>query len=161
MLANDYQAAAARTLIPDAEAPTLQGRQTRILWNTLGLAGEAGELANLVKKGLLHEHGLDTAKLQEELGDVCWYIAALCEVLDIHLADVLAGNIAKLERRYPAGWSTADSKQRVDVPEPSVPPLFLYRCSFCESDFPTNERIDTDLSSCPICMRHNTLGRIT
>ena len=43
----------------------------------LGLIGEAGEVTDLVKKHLFHKHEMDTEKLSKEIGDVCWYIAAL------------------------------------------------------------------------------------
>jgi NTP pyrophosphatase (non-canonical NTP hydrolase) len=120
MNANDYQREAARTLIdgPDFE---ISPNNQMIIWNALGLAGEAGEIANSVKKMILHQHGIDIPKLQEELSDCCWYIAALCTKLGISLDDVLSQNIAKLHTRYPDGYSSAASKARVDTtPEPST-----------------------------------------
>lgn len=114
MNANDYQREAARTLIdgPDFE---ISPNNQMIIWNALGLAGEAGEIANSVKKMILHQHGIDIPKLQEELSDCCWYIAALCTKLGISLDDVLSQNIAKLHTRYPDGYSSAASKARVDL----------------------------------------------
>ncbi len=44
-----------------------------------------------------------------------WYVAAICELADIPLGSVLARNIAKLECRYPNGYSSADSKARIDA----------------------------------------------
>lgn len=111
---NEYQQAAARTLIdgPDFD---ITPREIMIIWNAVGLAGEAGEIADLVKKGIFHQHGLVTAKVQEELGDLMWYVAALCTKLDISLETVMRDNIAKLEKRYPSGYSSEASKARVDT----------------------------------------------
>lgn len=114
MDADKYQDLAARTLI-DRPDFNLSDREIMIIWNALGLAGEAGEVADTVKKGIFHQHGLDRPKLIKELGDVMWYVAALCTKLDIDLSIVMAENIAKLKARYPDGYSNADSIARVDV----------------------------------------------
>lgn len=114
MNASDYQYLASRTLIdkPDFE---IADEDIMIVWNALGLAGEAGEVAETVKKGIFHQHGLDHEKLKKELGDVCWYIAALCTKLDLDLNEVMAANIEKLRVRYPDGYSSKDSINRVDM----------------------------------------------
>lgn len=114
MTPNKYQQLAFRTLI-DGPTFTLTDNEFMIIWNALDLAGEAGEVVDMVKKGLLHRHGLDKEKMVKELGDVMWYVAALCTKLDIDLSDVLAQNIAKLQERYPDGFSSGDSLKRVDV----------------------------------------------
>lgn len=114
MNGNQYQQLAARTLV-DRPAFELTDREIMIVWNALGLAGEAGEVAELVKKGVLHRHGLNEAKIKNELGDVMWYVAALCTKLDFNLSDIMEDNIAKLRTRYPDGYSDADSINRVDV----------------------------------------------
>lgn len=51
----------------------------------------------------------------KELGDVLWYVAALCTKADLDMGEVMQGNIDKLRRRYPDGFSSEDSKRRVDV----------------------------------------------
>src|SRR5258706_13655198 len=114
MEANDYQNLAARTLI-DHPGFSMSDWDIMMIWNALGLAGEAGEVADLVKKGILHQHGLDRAKLKKELGDVLWYAAALCTKLDIDLSDVMQANVDKLRERYPEGYSSTDSQRRVDA----------------------------------------------
>lgn len=87
----------------------------------LGLAGEAGEVCDLLKKAWGHGHELDEQKLKKELGDVLWYVAALGLQFGINLQDVAEANVAKLRARYPEGFSTAASIARVDVipPRPS------------------------------------------
>ena len=114
MDANDYQKQAARTLI-DRPDFTLSDADIMVLWNALGLAGEAGEVAELVKKGILHQHGLDHDQLKKELGDVLGYAAALCTRLGLDMGAVMQANIDKLYERYPDGFSAKDSRRRVDT----------------------------------------------
>jgi NTP pyrophosphatase (non-canonical NTP hydrolase) len=116
MHANDYQELAARTLIdrPDFDLTT---DEIMLIWNATGLAGEAGEVSDLIKKGIFHQHGLDREKLIKELGDVLWYVAALATKLDASLGDIMQANIDKLKARYPAGYSSEASLARVDTVE--------------------------------------------
>lgn len=114
MNANEYQHLAARTLI-DKPDFYIADTDMMIIWNAIGLAGEAGEVAELVKKGIFHQHGLDHTKLHKELGDLLWYIAALCTKLDFDMGEVMAANIEKLKIRYPNGYSSDDSKRRADA----------------------------------------------
>lgn len=114
MNATEYQKLAARTLIPGPDFEVTES-EFMLLWNVIGLTDEAGEVAGLVKKGVLHRHGLSVDAMKKELGDVCWYLAAICTVLGIDLSEVMEGNIEKLKLRYPNGFSSADSIARVDV----------------------------------------------
>jgi NTP pyrophosphatase (non-canonical NTP hydrolase) len=78
----------------------------------LGLCGEAGEVAELLKKHLYHGHPLDREKLRNELGDVLWYVATLASDFGISLSDVASANVDKLRRRYPEGFSMERSLNR-------------------------------------------------
>jgi NTP pyrophosphatase (non-canonical NTP hydrolase) len=80
----------------------------------LGIAGEAGEVADMIKKHVGHGHPLDKEKLSKELGDALWYVQEISEVLDIPLEDIAAGNILKLMKRYPEGFSEERSINRVE-----------------------------------------------
>lgn len=80
----------------------------------MGLTGEAGELANEVKKFMFQGHDFDKQKLIAELGDVIWYAALACESMSIDLEDVAAYNIEKLEKRYPEKFAPNHSIERVD-----------------------------------------------
>lgn len=80
----------------------------------LGLTGEAGEVADMIKKHVGHGHKRADDKLLLELGDVLWYIAALANVLGFDLEDVAEANVEKLRKRYPNGFSTEASLARVD-----------------------------------------------
>lgn len=86
--------------------------QQRLLNAALGLCGEAGEFADTVKKAAFHGHTLDRAALHKELGDVLWYAALACDALGVQLGDVMTANIAKLQARYPEGFSSERSQQR-------------------------------------------------
>lgn len=70
----------------------------------LGLAGESGEVADIIKKHLSGSKEIDKQHLIEELGDVLWYIAEACEIFDINMQTVAQNNISKLEKRYPNGF---------------------------------------------------------
>jgi NTP pyrophosphatase (non-canonical NTP hydrolase) len=78
----------------------------------LGMTGEAGEVADLLKKHIHHGHGLNSRKLIEEAGDVLFYVAWLAESLGVTLEYVADHNVAKLQRRYPEGFSTERSINR-------------------------------------------------
>lgn len=116
MNATEYQNQAGRTLLAEPDQ-TYTGHEIMLIWMALGLAGEAGEVAELIKKAVFHQHGIDRAELIKELGDVCWYIAGLCSVLDVDLSTVMERNIAKLRTRYPEGYSSANSVARNDIKE--------------------------------------------
>ena len=77
----------------------------KILYPALGLAGEAGEVANKVKK-LIRDGGDTPDKRKEigkELGDVCWYLAVLAEELGSNLGKIMEDNLNKLEDRRARG----------------------------------------------------------
>ncbi|MGC8801601.1 MAG: nucleotide pyrophosphohydrolase [Chloroflexus aggregans] len=106
MNADEYQQLALRTLAAGLN------RQERLTNAALGLTGEAGEVADTVKKHLFHGHPLDREAMMKELGDVLWYAALACDALDTSLSTVMAANIEKLRRRYPEGFSSERSQQR-------------------------------------------------
>jgi len=87
---NEYQKIAKTTAVYPSEYT--------VVYPTLGLTGEAGEVAEKVKK---HIRG-DTknlGNLKKELGDVLWYLSAIASDLDISLEDVARTNLKKLESR--------------------------------------------------------------
>jgi NTP pyrophosphatase (non-canonical NTP hydrolase) len=112
--ATEYQRLAARTLI-DGPDFTISNDEIMIIWNAIGLAGEAGEVAELAKKAIFHQHGIDKEKLAKELGDCLWYIAALCTKLDFDMSEIMQSNIEKLILRYPNGYNSDDSQKRADI----------------------------------------------
>ena len=101
---NDYQADAQRTANP--------ADPIRLATAGLGVAGEAGELANIIKKHVSHGHTLDMDHIKEEAGDVLWYLVEIAATCGFALEDVALANIAKLKRRYPEGFDPERSKNR-------------------------------------------------
>ncbi len=69
----------------------------------MGLAGEAGEVVDLLKKAVWHGKELSLQELTKELGDCAWYLCAIGQRYGISLTDIMAANVAKLEARYPGG----------------------------------------------------------
>lgn len=78
----------------------------------LGLAGESGEVCELIKKHKYHGHPLDRAKIKEELGDILWYIALACYALEVDMGVIAYENNEKLAARYPRGFETERSINR-------------------------------------------------
>lgn len=92
------------------------------------LCEESGEFFGKVKKVVYHGHARDEAmlaKMREELGDALWYLDRCAHRIGATLEEVAAENIAKLKRRYPEGFSNADSVARVDALPPGIelPPV--------------------------------------
>lgn len=99
---NEYQMEAGKTAIyPGKE--TING----LYYTTLGLAGEAGEIANKVKKlmrrnakGVTEE---EQKQLADELGDVLWYVAMVATELNVPFHDIANNNLRKLYSRQARG----------------------------------------------------------
>jgi NTP pyrophosphatase (non-canonical NTP hydrolase) len=76
---------------------------TAVVYTSLGLAGEAGEIANKVKKIIRDDNGKITDDrrdaLVDEIGDCLWYLSELCSSLHVDLQSVAAGNLVKLQDR--------------------------------------------------------------
>ncbi len=105
MTFEQYQRMAQRT----ANERTQSGK---IENGVLGLCGESGECADILKKFYHQGHELDRDHMAEELGDVLWYAAELAAGLGLTLDEVAARNIAKLQKRYPEGFDAERSKHR-------------------------------------------------
>jgi len=108
MQLNDYQENAKKTAI---YAP-----EHKIMYPALGLAGEAGEVANKVKK--IMRDGVQKLppdwkqQLASEVGDVLWYCAVLADDLNISLGTIAAQNIDKLSRRQSKGTLQGSGDKR-------------------------------------------------
>jgi len=93
----DYQKEASSTAL-------YPNRLDNLEYPTLGLTGEAGEVANIVKKIQRDFDGKLTdevrLKLKDELGDVLWYISACADELGMTLAEVAEYNVEKLANRH-------------------------------------------------------------
>ncbi len=102
MMFYSYQQEAAKTAIYPGRG-TLKGLEYAVL----GLCGEAGEVANKLKKVLRDHCGLLTKDRKEELakeiGDVIWYISAIADELGYDLHEIAAMNLDKLQGRQRDG----------------------------------------------------------
>lgn len=102
---NDYQWASKRTIDPT------QTELEAYLNFALGVAGEAGEVAEHFKKTYFHGKQIPDRELFLELGDIMWYIAAICTRKGWKLEDVAEANVQKLLERHPDGFK----KQKSDL----------------------------------------------
>lgn len=120
---NDYQEKALRTW---KDAGSIESRLQNV---ALGLAGEAGEVADAMKKAIHHGHGFKSVKstkeskavstddLAKELGDIMYYVSVGAHELGYTLQEIAEININKLAKRYPEGFSVEASINRVDTKE--------------------------------------------
>jgi len=103
-----YQRLSRRT----AEYP----REAWLTYPALGLAGEAGEVAEHVKKAIRDDAGEITderrAAMAKELGDVLWYTAQLATELGLELEDIARANLEKLRSRQRRGMLSGSGDER-------------------------------------------------
>lgn len=85
-----------------AEQTAIYPEEAQIVYPALGLAGEAGEVANKVKK-MIRDDRLDRDAIASELGDCLWYIALFCRDLNVDMASVARKNLDKLSMRKQKG----------------------------------------------------------
>jgi NTP pyrophosphatase (non-canonical NTP hydrolase) len=104
-----YQRLSTRTM------PTNLSQAETIAMLGLGIAGEAGEVVEIVKKDIFHGHMRDKKETEKEIGDLMFYIVNLATLYDLSMENILELNIEKLKIRYPNGFSTEDSIRRADV----------------------------------------------
>ncbi len=80
----------------------------------MGLAGEIGEVIDIMKKHIYQGKELDITDVIEEVGDVLWYIANFCNVNNITMDECMESNIKKLRKRFPNGFTVKDANERKD-----------------------------------------------
>lgn len=87
-------------IYPDSFTKDLAG----VVYLTLGLAGESGEVADEIKKIIRNDNGIITSerkkKLCLEMGDVMWYWLRLTKELDLDIEEIMSENLKKLSQRY-------------------------------------------------------------
>jgi NTP pyrophosphatase (non-canonical NTP hydrolase) len=105
---SDYQRESRRT----AEYP----REAWLAYPALGLAGEAGEVAEHAKKAIRDDDGKVSderlAAMSKELGDVLWYVAQLASELDLSLDEIAKQNLEKLFSRQVRGVLSGSGDDR-------------------------------------------------
>ena len=80
----------------------------------LGLSGEIGESNDVIKKWIFHEKPLDVEHAKKEAGDICWYLAMLCESFGWSLDEIMRMNVDKLKARYPEGFNVERANHRAE-----------------------------------------------
>ena len=106
---DQYQREAGRTAI-------YPNRLDNLYYPALGLAGEAGEVCEKIKKIMRDKDGKlndeDRLLLIKELGDVIWYVSALADELDVYLGTVASANLEKLRSRQERGKISGSGDNR-------------------------------------------------
>lgn len=80
----------------------------------VGVASEGGELLDAIKRWAIYGKPLDRANVIEELGDLEFFMEGLRQQLNIMRGDTLVANMAKLDKRYAAGYTDAEAAARAD-----------------------------------------------
>ena len=80
----------------------------------LGLSGEVGEFNDLIKKMFYHGKDVQPVDIALELGDILYYLVAICNVLGFDFSEIALNNNAKLMARYPYGFSVQKSNDRIE-----------------------------------------------
>ena len=80
----------------------------------LGLNGEVGELTDIIKKIKYHGKELEPVEIMLELGDILYYLTAICNIFGWDIYDIMLNNNAKLMNRYKNGYSIDQSLNRIE-----------------------------------------------
>lgn len=108
MTFNEYQ----KDILRTADKVTLASKDNMLIHGIVGANGEAGELADLLKKHIFQGHSFDREHYIKECGDALYYLALIAEALDITLEEVAKINCKKRLKRYPDGFSIESSLHR-------------------------------------------------
>lgn len=100
----------------------LKPEQADALHMAVGIAGEAGELLDAIKKWSIYQKPLDLENVIEELGDLEFYMEGLRQSLNLTRIETLMENISKLQKRYSKGeYSNEQANERADKEMRVVP----------------------------------------
>lgn len=84
----------------------------RLVHAAQGLSTEVGEFTDVLKKWVFYGRPVDEVNLEEELGDLMWYVAEAANALGADLGKIMATNIEKLRARYPDKFTEFDAQHR-------------------------------------------------
>jgi NTP pyrophosphatase (non-canonical NTP hydrolase) len=85
-----------------------------LIHGVFGIASEAGELIDIVKKHMVYHQPVNIVHLKEELGDLLYYFTCLTSKYNWTLEELMEENFQKLTKRYPNGYSDNDALARKD-----------------------------------------------
>jgi NTP pyrophosphatase (non-canonical NTP hydrolase) len=87
-------------------------RSIRLLHGAMGLDTESGEIMDSMKRHIIYDSDLNVVNIREELGDIMWYVALICDELGLTIEQICEDNIAKLRKRYPDKFSRELAENR-------------------------------------------------
>lgn len=90
----------------------LDTKTVRLVHAAQGMATETGEFTDVLKKWVFYGRPVDEVNLEEELGDLMWYVAEAANALGADLGKIMATNIDKLRARYPDKFTEFDAQNR-------------------------------------------------
>jgi len=90
----------------------LENRLLDNLHYLTGMMTEVGELVDPFKKFMAYRKMIDFVNVQEELGDLMWYVANFCRINNFDLEKIMDNNIAKLRARYPEKFTEENAINR-------------------------------------------------
>ncbi len=99
---------------PEVIAQTINHNKIDMIHAVLGIAGEAGELVDAIKKNVIYNKELDITNIIEELGDIEFYMEQLRQRLGITRNETLEANMSKLAKRYKGVYSDDKAQARAD-----------------------------------------------
>ena len=98
----DFLALSDRMVALDEKGANIERRLTA----GVGINAEGGEFLEIIKKMIFQGKPFNEDNRHHmiiELGDIMWYVAQACMALGVSIDEVIAGNVTKLEKRYPGG----------------------------------------------------------
>jgi len=104
---NEYQKLCKLTAKKDFKT-----KEEEIMCWGLGVTGEAGDIASCIKKTFAHKKDVKEG-IRENMGDMLWYTAMICNFFGWNLNDVLKENIDKLKKRFPKGFNYQSVKRNM------------------------------------------------
>lgn len=94
---------------------SLTADQAHILHMALGVAGEAGEIVDAIKKYTIYQKPLDLRNLKEEIGDMLFFLQGICNATGLTFEQCISDNVEKLTKRYHSGrYSDQQAQERAD-----------------------------------------------
>lgn len=96
----------------DENAQVRLVKKGRLLHGAMGLVTEAGELMDMLKKHVFYGKEYDEVNVKEEIGDILWYIALICDHLEVSISDIMTKILAKLRARYEGKFSSEKANNR-------------------------------------------------
>jgi len=102
----EYQEACLRT------AKVMDDKDKEVCNWGLGIVGEAGDVASCIKKVVFHENYAVKDGIRENIGDMMWYTAMVCNFYGWSLDEILSENLEKLNKRYASGGFSLEEAQR-------------------------------------------------